>query len=104
MPCRVIIFHAALDFVRFTIDAALEHAMTTELREAIARLRGAHKADYSSMLICDADDIELVCDALEAHLKPAPRFDKVAYQREYMRKRRRRAKLIRDSSRWLPPA
>jgi hypothetical protein len=71
--------------------------MTTELREAIARLRHARKADYSSMLICDADDIDLVCDALENYLnpslyRPAPKFDKVAYQREYMRKRRARSK------------
>ena len=59
--------------------------MTTQLREAIARLR---RHDWAP----DDDDIELVCDALEAHLKPAPKFDKVAYQREYMRKRRAAAK------------
>jgi hypothetical protein len=78
--------------------------MTTELREAIARLR--HASDDGR--IANAD-VMLVCDALDAaierlaHLKPAPKFDKTNYQREYMRKRRKRAKLIRDSSRWLPP-
>ena len=71
-------------------------SMTTQLREAIARLR---RHDWAP-----DDDVKLVCDALEAQLKPAPRFDKVAYQREYMRKWRRRARMIRDSSRWLPPA
>lgn len=57
--------------------------MTTELREAIARLRSRlHRG------LQEHDDTVLVCDALEAHLKPAPAFDKVAYQREYMRRRR----------------
>jgi DNA-binding FadR family transcriptional regulator len=73
--------------------------MTTQLREAIARLRRILYVDPRT-----GADTMLVCDALEAHLKPAPKFDKVTYQREYMRKKRKRAKLIRDSSRWLPPA
>ena len=60
--------------------------MTTQLREAIARLRLMKSRGHLAM----SADIMLVCDALEAHLKPAPRFDKVAYQREYMRRRRAR--------------
>ena len=68
--------------------------MTTELREAIARLR-ANKPRVT--------DLDIVCDALEDLLEPAPKFDKVAYQREYMRKKRKRARMIRDSTRWLPP-
>ena len=55
--------------------------MTTQLREAIARLR-------RSLLFSRDDDLRLVLDALEAHLKPASKFDKRSYQREYMRKRR----------------
>jgi hypothetical protein len=61
--------------------------MTTELREAIARLRQRVRLG-SPYLEVTLTDITLVCDALEVHLKPAPKFDKVAYQREYMRKRR----------------
>lgn len=59
--------------------------MTTQLREAIARLRRMQWHHHEI-------DVVLVCDALEARLKPAPKFDKVAYQREYMRKRRAAAK------------
>jgi hypothetical protein len=105
--------------------------MTTELREAIARLRKASGIPYSIMKACDPDDLMLVCDALEAseyetkrlaearsqqpdwerlweesqlalvrcqsklsttlqrlEKKRPPKFDKVAYQREYMRRRR----------------
>lgn len=69
--------------------------MTTQLREAIARLRKAH----NRILL---RDIIPVCDALEAQLNSAPKFDKVAYQREYMRNKRKRARMIRDSTRWLP--
>jgi uncharacterized protein (DUF58 family) len=64
--------------------------MTTQLREAIARLR---KAPVTSMI--QDRDILLICDALEARLKPAPAFDKVAYQREYMRRRRAEEKLLK---------
>jgi len=53
--------------------------MTTQLREAIARLRRAQIYEFDP-------DMELVCDALEAYL---PKFDKVAYMREYMRNYRR---------------
>jgi hypothetical protein len=84
--------------------------MTAQLREAIARLRVASSRQRLIGSV-DADDLVLVCDALEDKLccealmaEAAPKFDKNAYQREYMRKRRKRAKMIRDSSRWLPPA
>lgn len=98
--------------------------MTTELREAIARLRSRlHRG------LQEHDDTVLICDALEAHLKlahvnvrrameaakesiedndeagaysiiktalaqyeAAPKFDKVAYQREYMREWRKASK------------
>jgi hypothetical protein len=54
----------------------------TELREAIARLRSRlHRG------LQEHDDTVLICDALEAHL---PKFDKRAYQREYMRNWRAR--------------
>lgn len=54
--------------------------MILRLRDAIARLRRAQPRNADTML---------VCDALEAtFVRAAPKFDKVAYQREYMRKRR----------------
>lgn len=62
--------------------------MTTELRDAIARLR-----DRPSAEAWRNRDVLLVCDELEDRLKPAPAFDKVAYQREYMRRRRAEEKL-----------
>jgi hypothetical protein len=62
----------------------------TQLRDAIARLRRAGRGDTYYGI---EDDIDLVCDALEAHLKPAPAFDKTIYQREYMRRRRAEEKL-----------
>jgi hypothetical protein len=67
--------------------------MTTQLREAIARLR------KRAWRVVSDDDVKLVCDALEANMAVIamldreqalkPRFDKVAYQREYMRKWRK---------------
>ena len=72
--------------------------MTTELREAIARLRRGDTDVDEIDQVCDA--LELICDALEAHLKPAPKFNKVAYQREYMRRRRAEEKLRLLEDRW----
>jgi hypothetical protein len=65
--------------------------MTTQLREAIARLRKALEPDdyRQANLRLRLADIELICDALEYYL---PKFDKVAYMREYMKKRRANAK------------
>lgn len=81
--------------------------MTTELREAIARLRaGVHNGQYCGD---QSDDVELVCDALEqcdrqleqcdrqlnlalgmlAVDQRKPKFDKTSYQRQYMRKWRK---------------
>lgn len=54
--------------------------MTAQLRDAIARLRRAQPRNPDTMLICDAIEATFV--------RAAPKFDKVAYQREYMRKRR----------------
>lgn len=31
-------------------------------------------------------DVMAICDFVEAELRPRPKFDKRAYQREYMRK------------------
>jgi hypothetical protein len=94
--------------------------MTTELREAIARLRLAGRGDTYYGI---EDDIKLICNALEAHLlnwtaeeretlkrggsvdvvlngtafkaRQAPAFDKTSYQREYMRKWRKVKKLFK---------
>lgn len=61
--------------------------MSPQLREAIARLRRAQPRNWAS--VSSWSDTMLVCDALEASFAEAkPKFDKVAYQREYMRKRR----------------
>lgn len=64
--------------------------MTTQLREAIARLRRGYYKDFGLELT----DTMLVCDALEDKLwekdEAKTAFDKRAYMREYMRKRRAR--------------
>jgi len=65
--------------------------MTTQLREAIARLRSRTRLRNGAWRVVRDDDVKLICDALESYLKSAPKFDKVAYMREYMRKRRAKA-------------
>ncbi len=58
--------------------------MTTELHEAIARLRRNQPRNPDTMLVCDAAEKTLTNGALATSAK----FDRTGYQREYMRKRR----------------
>ena len=56
---------------------------SNELVAAIARVRRAMPRNQ---------DVMLICDAAEKLVAAKPRFDKKAYQREYMRKRRAEGK------------
>jgi hypothetical protein len=74
--------------------------MTAQLREAIARLRKAlEPSNYrQANLRLRLADVRLICDALEGRLlleaAAHPKFDKVAYMREYMRNYRRNLQTV----------
>lgn len=92
--------------------------MDHELIKTIARVRRAMPRNTDVMIICDALEQKLQDEAAAperniagipvSHLKPMaepinnrsdlPRFDRTAYQREYMRQRRARKKAHDTSS------
>ena len=60
-----------------------------DLLQVIAKVRRAMPRNPDVMAVCDGLETRLRQNVQEVKLAPAkPRFDKRAYQREYMRKRR----------------
>jgi hypothetical protein len=63
--------------------------MKAEVLSAIARVRRAMPRNVDVMLVCDELERQLVAPSTDG---PRLKFDRVAYQREYMRERRARRK------------